>query len=172
MSGTVSCCSPNTPFYLVCRYDQLTQLGRFKHFFDMADPRCLLPSIFFGMSLDEATAELIAAKARLGSRPQTTQVSDRVWLANKIYTSAVHPDTREIIPQPFRMSGFAVYGNPIVVGMLLPNPTGSIAQTVFWQWVSNLSVWLLRRGGLVYDKRTYRCTQSTKTLTPLLDEFV
>ena len=92
------------------------------------------------MSLDEAKAELIAAKASLGIRPKAATVSDRVWLASKIYTSAVHPDTGETIPQPFRMSGFAVYGNPIVVGMLLPNPTGSIAQTVFWQWVSVLPV--------------------------------
>ena len=43
----------------------------------------------------------------------------------------MHPDTGESILPPFRMSGFAVYGTPIMVGLLLPNP--SLGSTVFWQ---------------------------------------
>jgi hypothetical protein len=88
------------------------------------------------MSVGEARQVLVDANATphiVQARPET--IPDQVWLANKIYTSTIHPDTGEKIPQPFRMSGFALYGSPIVVGMLLPNPTGSIGQIVFWQWV-------------------------------------
>lgn len=90
--------------------------------------------------MGEARQVLVDANAIphiVQARPET--IPDQVWLANKIYTSTIHPDTGEKIPQPFRMSGFALYGSPIVVGMLLPNPTGSIGQIVFWQWVHILT---------------------------------
>ncbi|XP_048249379.1 sideroflexin-5-like isoform X3 [Haliotis rufescens] len=48
--------------------------------------------------------------------------------------SMIHPDTGEKILMPFRMSGFVPFGAPIVVGLLLPNP--SMFQTVFWQWIN------------------------------------
>eukprot|EP00047_Mylnosiga_fluctuans_P022097 m.113533 g.113533 ORF g.113533 m.113533 type:complete len:328 (-) comp9137_c0_seq1:84-1067(-) len=113
------------------RYDQSTFVGRFRHFMDVADPRCLAPGTFFGMSMDESIAIIKAYKAN----PAATQEPvERLWLAKKIYTSAVHPDTGDVILQPFRMSGYAIYGTPITVGMLLPNPT--LFTTVFWQTVN------------------------------------
>ena len=36
--------------------------------------------------------------------------------------------------QPFRMSGFAIYGTPIIVGMLVPNPT--LTAIIFWQGIN------------------------------------
>ena len=50
----------------------------------------------------------------------------REWLAKKIVDSRVHPDTGDIIPAPLRMCGYAVFGSPIVIGMLLPNPAGEL----------------------------------------------
>ena len=55
---------------------------------------------------------------------------DPSWLTPR-QSAIVHPDTGESILPPFRMSGFAVYGTPIMVGLLLPSP--SLASTVFWQ---------------------------------------
>ena len=110
------------------RYDQTTFRGRFRHFLNVADPRCLAPSLFFDMSLEQSAT--IMAQYSANSLPTGT-TADTLWLAKKVYDSAIHPDTEETILQPFRMSGFALYGTPIVVGMLLPNPT--IAATIFWQ---------------------------------------
>jgi hypothetical protein len=104
-------------------YDLDTQWGRFQHFMDIADPRCLAPSAFFGMSLDEATQMMDDFKANKTRAPDTA-----LWTAQKIYSAATHPDTGEVIPQPLRMSGFAVYGTFIMSGLLLPNPLGNISQ--------------------------------------------
>eukprot|EP00730_Choanoeca_flexa_P019449 TRINITY_DN9498_c0_g1_i1.p3 TRINITY_DN9498_c0_g1~~TRINITY_DN9498_c0_g1_i1.p3 ORF type:complete len:329 (+),score=89.52 TRINITY_DN9498_c0_g1_i1:1533-2519(+) len=110
------------------RYNQATFRGRFRHFLDVADPRCLAPSLFFNMSLEESAK--IMEQYSANSLPANTS-AETLWLAKKVKDSAIHPDTNETILQPFRMSGFAIYGTPIVVGMLLPNPT--IAATIFWQ---------------------------------------
>lgn len=113
------------------RYSQETFLGRFRHFLDVADPRCLAPGVFFNMPLKDAVGVMEAYKA--GTLPADTP-PERLWLAKKIRDSAIHPDTGETVLQPFRMSGFAIYGTPIVVGMLMPNP--SLAATVFWQSIN------------------------------------
>ena len=58
--------------------------GRFRHFMDLADPRCLLPSAFFGMSIDQSV-ELLQ-KYQENRLP--AGVSDStLWLAKKIKTS-------------------------------------------------------------------------------------
>ncbi|EGD82472.1 tricarboxylate carrier [Salpingoeca rosetta] len=110
------------------RYDQTTFAGRFKHFMDIADPRCLAPGLFFGMPLNKSRELMQQYKA---NRLPTGVNADTMWLAKKVHDSAIHPDTGEVILQPFRMSGFAVYGTPIVVAMLLPNPT--LARTIIFQ---------------------------------------
>jgi tricarboxylate carrier len=110
------------------RYDQGSFGGRLRHMLDVADPRCLLPGLFFGMPLLESTTVMTAYRTH--TLPATYPV-ERLWLAKKVSQSAVHPDTGEIIPAPFRMSGFAVFGTPIMVGMLMPNPT--MLGTIFWQ---------------------------------------
>ena len=45
--------------------------------------------------------------------------NERLWLAQKIRWSSIHPSTGEIIPAPFRTSGFIVFGTPLVVNMLV-----------------------------------------------------
>mmetsp|Transcript_15651 Transcript_15651/g.33790 ORF Transcript_15651/g.33790 Transcript_15651/m.33790 type:complete len:277 (-) Transcript_15651:971-1801(-) len=59
--------------------------------------------------------------------------NENLWKARKIVDNAVHPDTGETIPPPFRMSGFVPFGTPVIVGMLLASTPG---QNVFWQWVN------------------------------------
>ena len=95
-------------------------MGRFRHFLDVADPRCLAPSVFFGLSLEDSKKIMGEYKAE----PSTKKYSDeQLWLAKKvfldccglfwfslpstsitslpsqIYTSAVHPDTGETVLQ-------------------------------------------------------------------------
>eukprot|EP00039_Didymoeca_costata_P005660 m.83435 g.83435 ORF g.83435 m.83435 type:complete len:334 (-) comp12921_c0_seq4:1359-2360(-) len=114
-------------------HTQATQTGRLRHFLDLADPRCLMPEFFFGVSLENARRLLDNhVKGDPSAKPPHVS-NEKLWTAKKIVTAAVHPDTNETIPMPFRMSGFAVFGSPIVFGMLLPNPTGNMLQAVFWQ---------------------------------------
>ena len=51
-----------------------------------------------------------------------------------IYNSAIHPDTKKVIPLYFRMSGFVILNTPILFGMLLaPQTTVNIA---FFQFIN------------------------------------
>lgn len=68
-----------------------------------------------------------------GNLPKGTS-NKQLWEAQKIKQAIIHPDTGEKIMMPFRMSGFVPFGSPIVVGLLLPNPT--LRQTIFWQWLN------------------------------------
>eukprot|EP01147_Barroeca_monosierra_P001035 gene1035-4271_t len=110
------------------RYNQGTFFGRFKHFLDISDPRCLSPGLFFGMPLDRSRQ--LMEQYHTNTLPLNID-ADTMWLAKKVHDAAIHPDTGDVILQPFRMCGFAVYGTPIIVGMLMPNPT--LTTTVFWQ---------------------------------------
>lgn len=95
----------------------------------LVDPRSLAPSLFFGMSITQATQVL--ARARESGASQPTQ---QLWAAQKIIQSCIHPQTGEVIWQPFRMSGFVIYSMPIVVGMIMPSP--SLYSTIGWQWLN------------------------------------
>lgn len=56
-----------------------------------------------------------------------------MWDAQLLVQSAVHPDTGDIIPRPFRMSGYVPFNAPILVGLLVPQGT---VMTAFWQWLN------------------------------------
>eukprot|EP00049_Salpingoeca_infusionum_P019080 m.360091 g.360091 ORF g.360091 m.360091 type:complete len:331 (+) comp18882_c0_seq1:369-1361(+) len=126
MPAQVEGFNPNKP-----RYEQDRFVGRLRHFLDVADPRCLMPGAFFGMPLEKSKA--LMEQYETNTLP-TSVNADTMWLAKKVYDSSIHPDTGETILPPFRMCGFAVFGTPIVVGMLLPNPT--IVSTIFWQSIN------------------------------------
>jgi hypothetical protein len=66
---------------------------------------------------------------KTGTLPPGT-TTEQLWTASKIKTSAIHPDTNEEILPPFRMCGYAVFGSPIIVGMLTTRTT---LGTVFFQ---------------------------------------
>jgi hypothetical protein len=68
-------------------------------------------------------------QVKAGQRPAGVG-NEQLWTASKVYSSAIHPDTGERIPAPFRMCGYAVFGSPIIVGML---SAASTASTVFFQ---------------------------------------
>lgn len=56
-----------------------------------------------------------------------------MWEAKKKVSSAIHPDTGDRIPLPFRMSMFMPVNLPVSGGMLLSGP--GLSQ-VFWQWLN------------------------------------
>lgn len=56
-----------------------------------------------------------------------------MWEAQMLVQSSVHPDTGDIVPRPFRMSGYVPFNLPILVGLLVPQ---GMAATAFWQWIN------------------------------------
>ncbi|XP_067931539.1 sideroflexin-5-like [Watersipora subatra] len=109
-------------------YDQTTFTGRLCHFLDLIDPRSLFTT---EKQLSNAVSLLDDYQnGNLGSG-----ISDRdLWEAQKVKQAIIHPDTGERIFMPFRMSGYVPFGTPIVVGLLLPDPT--LKATIFWQWLN------------------------------------
>jgi tricarboxylate carrier len=99
-----------------------------RHFIDIIDPRTLLTT----KEKLQYSIQLLD-QFRNGTLPAGITDKD-LWEAQKVKQAIIHPDTGEKIFMPFRMSGFVPFGSPIVVGLLLPNPT--LAQTVFWQWLN------------------------------------
>ena len=69
-----------------------------------------------------------------GAVPGVTD--EEMWHAQFMVDSAVHPDTNELVPKPFRMAGYVPCNIPILVGLLIPQgvviiPQGD-AMTAFW----------------------------------------
>ena len=59
--------------------------------------------------------------------------NEQLWSARQLRDSAMHPDTGEIIPRPFRMAGYVPFNGPVCVAMML---SGSTAPLLFWNWVN------------------------------------
>lgn len=59
---------------------------------------------------------------------------EKLWSAQKIKDTTLHPDTNKVIPLPFRVSAFVPMNAFICMGMLLPG--AGLANQVFWQWIN------------------------------------
>lgn len=108
------------------RYDQNKFVGRFSRMLLACDPRLLMHS----------TAEVRKAQALLekADKYKDNRTMDRtLWEARRIVDAAVHPDTQEIIPRPFRMSGYVPFNGPICVAMVASTSTMPL---LFWSWVN------------------------------------
>lgn len=57
----------------------------------------------------------------------------RLWKLKQEVDSAIHPDTGEIVPEPFRMSGYVPFNGPICVFQVTSSSTLPI---VFWNWAN------------------------------------
>ena len=60
-----------------------------------------------------------------------------MWHAQFMVDSAVHPDTNELVPKPFRMAGYVPCNIPILVGLLIPQ---GVAMTAFWVSLKRLEI--------------------------------
>ena len=50
-----------------------------------------------------------------------------------MWSAALHPDTGEFIPHPFRMSGYVPFNGPICVAMVASQSTSAL---LFWSWAN------------------------------------
>lgn len=107
------------------RFDPSTFGGRFAHMLLACDPRLLL----YTQTQVQQAKSLLDRAHHDADRP-----SDRaLWEARRIVCSALHPDTGDVIPRPFRMSGYVPYNGPICVAMVGSTSTATL---LFWSWVN------------------------------------
>jgi len=105
------------------RFDPATFGGRFAGMLLACDPRLLLYN-----------ADQVKQAQALLENYETSPVSDRaLWEAKRVVTAALHPDTGDVIPRPFRMSGYVPYNGPICVAMVGAQSTTAL---LFWSWVN------------------------------------
>jgi tricarboxylate carrier len=92
-----------------------------------------------------------------GSVYLSEQEIKEVLEANKIYNRVYHPDTKEKVLAPFRMSWFVPVNLPIVFGMLCVPQT--LLNVVFFQWINQTynAAWN-------YSNRNATCSFSNKEL--------
>lgn len=106
------------------RYSQESFGGRFAKMLLACDPTLLL----YTASQVRGYRELLESY-----ETQPPEMDRALWEAKRIYDSAVHPDTGELIPRPFRMSGYVPYNGPICVAMVASQSTMPL---LFWAWVN------------------------------------
>jgi len=58
----------------------------------------------------------------------------KLWAAETVISTAIHPDTGHFIPWPMRMSSFIPMNMPIAFGLIIAAPTPF--NTIFWQWIN------------------------------------
>lgn len=103
------------------RYDLSTFSGRYKKMLSNNDPSTLLLS----------KEKIAKAKEMLKNKDK---YSDKeLWTAKKHTQSTLHPDTEDVIPAPFRMSGYVPFNGPICAAMMA---TSSTTGLLFWNWVN------------------------------------
>ena len=109
------------------RYDQSTYFGRFLKMLNICDPSMLLYS---SDQIHEAVKTLkdYETMGNVNNLPDS-----ELWHLRKLKESAVHPDTGEIVPLPFRMSGYVPFNGPVCVGLITSTRTPWI---LFWQWMN------------------------------------
>jgi len=110
------------------RYDQSTFWGRYAHFKNVTDSRTLFTT---AQQINDAKRIIEDYKSK-GFIPDGDV--EKLWGAQKVIDTTLHPDTKEVIPVPFRVSAFVPANIIICLGMLLPG--AGLANQVFWQWIN------------------------------------
>jgi tricarboxylate carrier len=106
------------------RFDQSSFLGRFSKMLLACDPRLLFYT----------EAQVREAQSLLQNyKDQDSSMDRTLWEAQRIVNAALHPDTGEVIPRPFRMSGYVPYNGPICVAMVASTSTPAL---LFWSWTN------------------------------------
>jgi hypothetical protein len=138
-SATASSC-PKYTSATTERFDQSKYSGRFSKMLLACDPRLLLYSDAqvrqYQQLLNKHHARLQASNKSLAKENSDNEslVDDRLLFeARRIVQAAVHPDTGDIVPRPFRMSGYVPYNGPICVAMVASASTSSL---LFWSWMN------------------------------------
>jgi len=109
-------------------WDQSSFVGRLKYFFWVTDPRTVLAP-----DAELEKAKELLKQYRLGQEPKGTS-EDQIIYARKLYESAYHPDSGDLMNVYGRMS-FQVPGGMAITGVMLQFYK-TVPAVVFWQWVN------------------------------------
>mmetsp|Transcript_23086 Transcript_23086/g.32332 ORF Transcript_23086/g.32332 Transcript_23086/m.32332 type:complete len:427 (+) Transcript_23086:100-1380(+) len=109
------------------RFDQSNFAGRFSRMLLACDPRLIL----YTEEQARASAALVADYKNV--QDGTKEMDRTLWEARRISEAALHPDTGDLIPRPFRMSGYVPYNGPVAVAMVASSSTPLL---LFWAWVN------------------------------------
>jgi len=129
-SATGDSCLPYSSETNAQRYDQSTFGGRFARMLLACDPSLLLCGEH---AVRDARQRLLEFEDQKSLPSAVACQSRMLWESKRIVESALHPDTGQVIPRPFRMSGYVPFNGPICVSMVASTSTGSL---LFWSWVN------------------------------------
>mmetsp|Transcript_12183 Transcript_12183/g.24873 ORF Transcript_12183/g.24873 Transcript_12183/m.24873 type:complete len:442 (+) Transcript_12183:55-1380(+) len=115
------------------RFDQSTFMGRLSKMLLACDPTLLFKS---GAEVQRCKELVEDWKNQMNNLPEgmtETEMSRKLWEAQRVAGAALHPDTGDTIPLPFRMSGYVPFNGPICVAMVASQSTSAL---LFWSWVN------------------------------------
>ncbi|KAL7529222.1 hypothetical protein ACHAXR_002855 [Thalassiosira sp. AJA248-18] len=115
------------------RFDQSTFIGRLSKMLLACDPSLLINS---GAEVIRCKAMVDDYESHLQNLPEgvsEVEMSRKLWEAQRVAGAALHPDTGDTIPHPFRMSGYVPFNGPICVAMVASQSTSAL---LFWSWVN------------------------------------
>ena len=136
---TAATCLPFSTNASDQRFSQDTFQGRFSRMLLACDPYLL---IYTESQIQNSKQILLdydagllksKANAEYSKLNITTEQTHLLWESRRIVESAIHPDTGEVIPRPFRMSGYVPCNGPICVSMVASSSTLPI---LFWSWIN------------------------------------
>ncbi|KAJ1471588.1 Tricarboxylate/iron carrier [Baffinella frigidus] len=133
------------------RYDMKTWAGRTQHFIAVTNPTYL-----FASTANIQGAKDLLERARTGKTEAGT-TDKELWAARTLTDAVLHPDTKEIMPAPFRVCAFVPANIPICMGMLMTPPT--MANVLFWQWMNQSY-----NAGFNYSNRNASSSMTTEML--------
>lgn len=86
--------------------------------------------------LEKVANEEEAAFKETGSRKmmRSKEQIREIRTAQTVISTAIHPDTKELLPWTLRFSSFLPMNIPICFGFIIAAPTPF--NTIFWQWVN------------------------------------
>jgi sideroflexin-5 len=111
------------------RYGADSFAGRFSRMLLACDPRLLL----YTEEQVRASLEMVLNYQQVLQSSNNAETHRQLWEAKRVTDAAVHPDTGDVIPRPFRMSGYVTYNGPVCVAMVASQSTMPL---LFWSWVN------------------------------------
>ena len=115
------------------RFDQSTFTGRLSKMLLACDPSLLLNSESEVKRCKLMVDDYQLHLTNLPEGVSVTEMSRKLWEAQRVASSALHPDTGDTIPHPFRMSGYVPFNGPVCVAMVASQ---SRLALMFWGWVN------------------------------------
>ncbi|KAL3771879.1 hypothetical protein ACHAWO_008665 [Cyclotella atomus] len=115
------------------RFDQSTFVGRLSKMLLACDPYLLICSHDEVMRCKALVENYETIYKEREEGVEEIVLNRKLWEAQRVASAALHPDTGDSIPHPFRMSGYVPFNGPICVAMVASQSTSAL---LFWSWMN------------------------------------